>query len=39
LGGSGGGHNVAAGGLIPEGAQKKFLEEAEKIIRVQLSPK
>ena len=38
VGGSGGGHNVAAGGLIPEGALKRFLEEAERIIRSQLSP-
>jgi len=39
VGGSGGGHNVAAGGLIPEGSQARFLEEAGRIIRSQLSPK
>jgi RecJ-like exonuclease len=39
VGGSGGGHNVAAGGLIPEGARNRFLEEAEKLIKAQLSPK
>ncbi len=38
VGGSGGGHNVAAGGLIPPGSQARFLEEAEKIVRAQLSP-
>jgi RecJ-like exonuclease len=38
VGGSGGGHNVAAGGLIPEGAQARFLEEAEKLVRAQLFP-
>jgi RecJ-like exonuclease len=38
VGGSGGGHNVAAGGLVPEGAQQRFLEEADKLIRAQLSP-
>jgi len=38
VGGSGGGHNVAAGGLIPEGSQARFLEEAKRIIRSQLSP-
>jgi single-stranded-DNA-specific exonuclease len=39
VGGSGGGHNVAAGGLIPCGTEERFLDEAEKIIRGQLSPK
>ncbi len=37
VGGSGGGHNVAAGGVIPEGSQARFLEEAEKLVRAQLS--
>jgi RecJ-like exonuclease len=36
VGGSGGGHNIAAGGLIPKGSEKRFLEEAEKIIQQQL---
>ena len=36
VGGSGGGHNVAAGGLIPSGSKQRFLQEAEKIIRAQL---
>lgn len=38
VGGSGGGHNVAAGGMIPKGSQARFLEEAERLIRAQLSP-
>ena len=38
VGGSGGGHNVAAGGLIPEGARDRFLEEADRVVRRQLPP-
>jgi RecJ-like exonuclease len=37
VGGSGGGHNVAAGGMIPEGAEERFLRAAEDIISVQLA--
>ncbi|MBM4248516.1 MAG: DHH family phosphoesterase [Euryarchaeota archaeon] len=37
VGGSGGGHNVAAGGLIPEGARDRFLEAAERVLRDQLA--
>lgn len=37
VGGTGGGHNVAAGGTIPKGSEGKFLDEAEKIIMGQLS--
>jgi single-stranded-DNA-specific exonuclease len=37
VGGSGGGHNVAAGGMIPEGSEERFLRAAEDIIRDQLS--
>jgi RecJ-like exonuclease len=36
VGGSGGGHNVAAGGLIPTGSKERFLQEADRIIRAQL---
>jgi single-stranded-DNA-specific exonuclease len=36
VGGSGGGHNVAAGGLIPEGTEDKFLDEVERMVRAQL---
>lgn len=36
VGGSGGGHNVAAGGLIPEGVRERFLAEAERVLRGQL---
>jgi len=37
VGGTGGGHNVAAGGTIPKGSEGKFLDEAERIIMGQLS--
>jgi len=37
VGGSGGGHNVAAGGMIPAGTEERFLRAAEDIIRDQLS--
>ena len=37
VGGTGGGHNVAAGGMIPEGAEERFLSAAEKMISEQLS--
>ena len=36
VGGTGGGHNVAAGGMIPEGTEERFLEEAERAIKGQL---
>jgi RecJ-like exonuclease len=37
VGGTGGGHNVAAGGMIPEGAEERFLQAAEQIIRAQMA--
>ncbi|MEM4729932.1 MAG: DHH family phosphoesterase [Thermoplasmata archaeon] len=39
VGGTGGGHNVAAGGTIPEGSEERFLEEAERILGGQLAGK
>ena len=39
VGGSGGGHNVAAGGMIPEGTEERFLEEAEHVISDQICGK
>ncbi|MFW6040430.1 MAG: DHHA1 domain-containing protein [Thermoplasmatota archaeon] len=36
VGGEGGGHDIAAGAYIPEGAEKKFLDKAEKMIEQQL---
>ena len=37
VGGSGGGHNVAAGASIPEGTEERFLVHADEILREQLS--
>ncbi|MGQ9581939.1 MAG: DHHA1 domain-containing protein [Thermoplasmatota archaeon] len=37
VGGSGGGHNIAAGATIPEGAEERFLEEVERVVAAQLS--
>ena len=34
--GSGGGHDIAAGGVIPTGREKIFLETASEIIKSQL---
>ena len=39
VGGTGGGHNVAAGGTIPEGTEERFLDEAERILGAQLAAK
>ena len=39
VGGSGGGHNVAAGGMIPEGAEERFLEAAGNVISDQICGK
>jgi RecJ-like exonuclease len=39
VGGSGGGHNVAAGGMIPEGAEERFLEAAGNVISEQICGK
>ncbi len=36
LGGEGGGHDIAAGAYLPEGAQDEFLDRAEDMIRKQL---
>ena len=36
VGGRGGGHSVAAGATIPEGTEKEFLREADKIVGLQL---
>jgi len=36
IGGEGGGHDIAAGALIPKGKEEKFLEEAEDMIGSQL---
>ena len=35
-GGSGGGHDIAAGGVIPRGKEKQFLEAAGEIIKSQI---
>ncbi len=35
-GGSGGGHDIAAGGIIPKGKEKTFLETAGKVIKEQM---
>jgi RecJ-like exonuclease len=35
-GGSGGGHDIAAGATLPLENEKKFLEETERILRGQL---
>lgn len=37
VGGLGGGHSVAAGATIPEGAQERFLDEVEKLVSRQIS--
>ncbi len=37
-GGSGGGHDIAAGGVIPAGKEKTFIEVANNIIKSQLKP-
>jgi single-stranded DNA-specific DHH superfamily exonuclease len=37
VGGKGGGHNVASGASIPVGSDKKFLQEADKIVSEQLA--
>lgn len=34
--GYGGGHNIAAGGVIPKGKEEEFLNEAEKIVKEQM---
>ncbi len=39
VGGTGGGHNVAAGAIIPHGKEEAFLEKAEEMIKEQLSKK
>ncbi len=36
VGGSGGGHDIAAGAVIPKGKEIQFLETAEKIIETQI---
>lgn len=36
VGGVGGGHNIAAGALIPENCEEEFLEIAEKIVKKQI---
>ena len=38
VGGSGGGHDIAAGAVIPRGKEKQFVEIANRIIGEQLSP-
>ena len=35
-GGSGGGHDIAAGGVIPKGKEKQFLDTAGEIIKSQI---
>ncbi|WP_287954687.1 DHH family phosphoesterase [Acidiplasma sp.] len=37
-GGSGGGHDIAAGGVIPPGREKIFIEAASEIIKSQIHP-
>jgi RecJ-like exonuclease len=37
FGGKGGGHNIAAGATIPQGAEAEFLERAEAILKNQLA--
>ena len=36
-GGEGGGHKMAAGGLIPRGKEKEFIQAADKVIKEQIS--
>jgi single-stranded-DNA-specific exonuclease len=38
VGGSGGGHNIAAGATVPEGREEEFLLEIDRTIRSQISP-
>ena len=38
VGGSGGGHDVAAGGVIPKGKEKEFVELVNKILKEQGKP-
>ena len=33
VGGSGGGHDVAAGGIIPKGKEKEFIELVNRILK------
>jgi len=37
VGGSGGGHNVAAGAAVPTGREEEFLRRADELLRAQLS--
>lgn len=37
VGGSGGGHDIAAGGSIPRGMERQFLEFADELIGIQLN--
>ena len=36
VGGSGGGHDIAAGGVIPRGTEKQFIEIVDKMVSDQL---
>ncbi|MBI0584218.1 MAG: DHH family phosphoesterase [Methanomassiliicoccus sp.] len=38
VGGSGGGHNIAAGASVPEGKEEEFLRTIDRIIGSQISP-
>jgi RecJ-like exonuclease len=36
VGGSGGGHDIAAGGVIPRGTEKQFIEIVDKMVSEQI---
>ncbi len=38
VGGFGGGHNIAAGGVVPAGTAETFMRAAEKVVEEQLGP-
>jgi RecJ-like exonuclease len=38
VGGSGGGHNIAAGATVPEGREDEFLSKIDRIVSLQLRP-